>query len=54
MPTLKIRSAKSMTDQIGRRLHLAAARGGTGDGLVVEARGGATQGPVGELSNGPR
>ena len=43
-----------MTDQIGRRLDPGAARGGSGDGLVVTARGGATQGPVGELRNGFR
>src|ERR1700733_8333660 len=51
MPMLKIRMAKNITDQIGRRLLPIATRGGAGDGLVVGARGGATQGPVGESWN---
>ena len=52
MPMLEIRSAKKITDQIGRRPLPIATRGG--DGLMAGARGGVTQGPVGELSNGPR
>src|ERR1700733_947721 len=53
MPMLKIRMAKNITDQIGRRLLPIATPGGAGDGLVVGARGGATQGPVGWFWNGP-
>jgi hypothetical protein len=39
-----------MTDQIGRR-PLFATRGG-GAGGLADARGGATQGPLGEFWNG--
>src|ERR1700733_8910349 len=51
MPMPKIRRPKNMTDQIGRRLLPIATRGGAGDGFAVGARGGATQGPVGESWN---
>jgi hypothetical protein len=40
-----------MTDQIGRRV-LMIATGGAAKGGLADARGGATQGPVGEFRNG--
>ena len=49
MPIPRIRREKISTDQIGRRLNPGVALGCTADGLVVAARGGAIQGPVGEF-----
>ena len=48
MPTLEIRRTKNTIDQIGRRLSAGGMTRRPGGGLVG-ARGGATQGPVGDF-----
>jgi hypothetical protein len=53
MLKLKVRMAKKIIDQIGRRLLPAKGVGGAGGGRF-DARGGATQGPVGEFWKGLR
>jgi hypothetical protein len=53
MQTLETRIAKMIIDHIGRRPFRAALRPAAG-GWLTGARGGATQGPVGETREGLR
>jgi hypothetical protein len=49
MPKPEISSTKITTDQIRRRLPLT--RSGASGGRLIERRGAATRGPVGDLRN---